>query len=140
MRQYGERTLKPRIVKPTITYNVKTRTDSSTNNQNQGLRRIVRKNLLGTETSKNVTRICNVSTLNECVLRRKKEWNEHSSRRTTGKEQPIRQNLWRKKNKKITPRKTQRIVIAIVLFLWRLIWNYVMYLSSLFLEENLEEK
>lgn len=74
------------MVRPTMTYTAETRPDTTKTKQlletteMRVLRRMTGKTLLDRERSESIRRTCNVESVNEWTLNRKKEWNEHISR------------------------------------------------------------
>ncbi|XP_045473979.1 uncharacterized protein LOC123680232 [Harmonia axyridis] len=74
------------VVRPTMTYTAETRPDTARTRQlletteMRVLRRIAGKTLFDREKSENIRRTCGVENINEWVLGRKREWNDHISR------------------------------------------------------------
>ncbi|XP_057671965.1 uncharacterized protein LOC130903732 [Diorhabda carinulata] len=73
-------------VRPIMTYTAEIRTETAKTKriieiaEIKVLRRIAGKTLLDRERSENIRRFCEIDDVNEWVLSRKKDWNEHISR------------------------------------------------------------
>lgn len=86
LRQDTKARIYKTTIRPIMTYTSETRPDTSKTKQlletteMKILRRISGKTLLDRERSENIRGQCNVDNINEWVLQRKKQWNEHISR------------------------------------------------------------
>jgi len=99
MTQYGKKSKNIKVetkaiiykatVRPIMTYTADTRPDTAKTKQlleiteMRVLRRIAGKTLLDRERNESIRRACKVENVNEWVLSRKEEWNDHISRRIT---------------------------------------------------------